>query len=172
MQQEIKSQHELIAEKEARITALEDEMRKLTDLFTDTQQELEERCVELVEKETQLNKTSLKLQQTKCTLKTTVAKRDENQFLVDEHSRNEQKLHSQAENLLSVVKDTVSHVDGLHSKLYRKHSVEAHNSNARKSFETDCKGMVKAVMKNLNHFQGENVVFFDAMKKTLGKMTY
>ncbi|XP_073239659.1 kinesin-like protein KIF11 [Porites lutea] len=167
MQQEIKSQHELIAEKEAKITALEDEMRKLTDLFTDTQQELEERCVELVEKETQLSKTSLKLQQTKCTLKTTVAKRDENQFLVDEHSRNERKLHSQAENLLSVVKDTVSHVDGLHSKLDRKHSVEAHNSNARNSFGTDCKGMVKAVMKNLNHFQGENVVFFDAMKKTL-----
>ena len=169
MQQEIKSQQEMNAEREAKITALEEEMRKLTDLFTDTQQELEERCMELEEKESELNKTHLRLQQTKRTLKTTVAERDQNQYLIEQHSKNETHLHTQATNLLHVVKDSISDVDGLHMKLDRKLSVESHNMNARDSFGKDCKQLINAVKQNLNHFRGENFVFFDAMKKTLGK---
>ena len=169
MQQEIKSQQELNAEREAKISALEEEMRKLTDLFTDTQQELDERCMELAEKETELRNTNLRLRQTKHNLKTTVAERDQNQYIVEEYRRNEDQLHSQATNLLGVVKGTVSDVDGLHSKLDRKRNVEAHNLNAQESFGNDCKQIIKAVQENINQFQGEHTVFFDAMKKTLGK---
>ena len=60
-------------------------------------------------------------------------------------------------------------VDGLHLKLDRKHSVEAHNMNARDTFGEDCSHLIKTAKQNLNQFQGENFVFFDAMKKTLGK---
>lgn len=169
MQQEIKAQQEVNAEREAKITALEEEFRKLTELFTDTQQELEERCMELEEKETELSESHFTLQKTKQTLKTTVAERDENQYLIDQHSKNESCLHSQASDLLHVVKDSVSDVNGLHSKIDRKHSVEAHNLNARDSFGQDCKHLIQAAKQNLNQFQGENFVFFDAMKKTLGR---
>ena len=169
MQQEIKAQQEMNSEREAKITALEEEFRKLTDLFTDTQQELEDRCMELEEKETELYKTTYTLKQTKHTLKTTVAERDQNQYLIDEHSKSENHLHSQATDLLHVVKDSISDVDGLHRKLGRKRNVEAHNVNARDSFGKDCKQLIQAAKQNLNQFQGENFVFFDAMKKTLGK---
>lgn len=169
MQQEIKSQQELNAEREAKITALQEEMRKLTDLFTDTQQELEERCMELEEKQTELRKTNFSLRETKQTLRTTILERDQNQYLVDVHSKTENHLHHQASTLLDTVEDSISDVDGLHSKLDRKHSVEAHNVNARDTFGEDCRHLIKSVKQNLNQFQGENVVFFDAMKKTLGE---
>ena len=61
MQQEIKSQQELNAESEAKISALQEEMRKISELFTDTQQELEQRCMELEEKDTELRKTNCTL---------------------------------------------------------------------------------------------------------------
>lgn len=169
MQQEIKSQQELNAEREAKISVLQEEMRKISELFTDTQQELEERCMELEEKETELRKTSCTLKETKHTLRTTVLERDQNQYLVDEHSKTEDHLHSQASTLLHVVEDSISDVDGLHLKLDRKHNVEVHNVNARDTFGEDCRHLIRTVKQNLNQFQGENFVFFDAMKKTLGK---
>ncbi|RMX41272.1 hypothetical protein pdam_00012372, partial [Pocillopora damicornis] len=170
MQQEIKSQQELNAEREAKIQALQEEMRKINELFTDTQQELEERCMELEEKETELQKTNRSLKETKHTLRTTVMERDQNQYLVDNHSRNEDHLHSQASSLLHTVEDSLSDVHGLHSKLDRKQTVEAHNVNAQDTFGEDCKNLIQKVRKNLNQFQGENTVFFDAMKKTLGNL--
>ena len=169
MQQEIKSQQELNAEREAKIQALQEEMRKINELFTDTQQELEERCTELEEKDNELRKTNITLKETKQTLRTTVLQRDQNQYLVDEHSRNEDNLHCQASSLLHVVEDSLSDVHGLHSKLDRKHNVEAHNVSARDTFGEDCKQLIQKVKQNLNQFQGENTVFFDAMKKTLGR---
>lgn len=170
MQQEIKSQQELNAEREAKIQALQEEMRKINELFTDTQQELEERCMELEEKETELQKTNLSLKETKHTLRTTVMERDQNQYLVDNHSRNEDHLHSQASSLLHAVRDSLFDVHGLHSKLERKQTVEAHNVNAQDTFGEDCKNLIQKVRKNMNQFQGENTVFFDAMKKTLGNL--
>lgn len=170
MQQEIKAQQEMNADQEAKISALEEELRKLTELFTDTQQELDYRCVELEEKETELTKTTLTLKETKSTLKETCAERDENRYLVDEHCRNEQHLHLQATNLLHVVENSVNDVDGLHSKLDRKRSVDAHNTSARDSFGKDCKQLIQAAKQNLNQFQGENIVFFDALNKTLGNL--
>ena len=169
MQQEIKTQQKIIAEEKAKISALEEELRKLTYLFTDTRQKLEDRCMELEEKETELHLTTCTLKQTKHTLKTTVAERDQNQYLIDEHSKSESHLHSQAKDLLHVVKDSISDVDGLHQKLGRKRSVEAHNVNARDSFGKDCKQLIQAGKQNLNQFQGENFVFCDAMKKPLSK---
>jgi len=71
MQQEIKSQQELNAERETKISVLQEEMRKISELFTDTQQELEERCMELEEKDTELRKTNCRLKETKHTLRTT-----------------------------------------------------------------------------------------------------
>lgn len=170
MQQEIKAQQEINADREAKISALEEEFRKLSDLFTDTQQELEVRCVELEEKESELNKTNLTLHQTKQTLKTTCAERDQNRYLIDEHSRNEHHLHLQATDLLRVVQDSVGDVDGLHLKLDRKRGVEAHNMSSRDSFGKDCKQLIQGAKQNLNQFQGENIVFFDALKKTLGSL--
>lgn len=169
MQQEIKSQQELNAEREAKILTLQEEMRKISELFTDTRQELDERCMELEEKETELRKTNFSLQETKHTLRRTFLERDQNQYLVDEHSKTESHLHTQASNLLHVVEDSVSDVHGLHSKLDRKHNVEAHNVNARDTFGEDCRHLIKTVKQNLNQFQGENFVFVDAMKKTLGE---
>jgi len=168
MQQEIKSQQELNAESEAKISALQEEMRKISELFTDTQQELEQRCMELEEKDTELRKTNCTLVETKHTLRATALERDQNQYLVDEHSKTENHLHSQASTLLHVVEDSICDVDGLHSKLDRKHNVEVHNVNARDTFGEDCRNLIKTVKQNLNQFQGENFVFFDAMKKTLG----
>ena len=169
MQQEIKSQQELNAEREAKISALQEEMRKLSELFTDTQQELDERCIELEEKETELRKTNLSLRETKHTLRSTALERDQNQYLVDEHSKTENHLHTQASTLLHVVKDSISDVDGLHLKLDRKHNVETHNVSARDAFGEDCRHLINTVKQNLNKFQGENFVFLDAMKKTLGE---
>ena len=162
MQQEIKSQQELNAEREAKISVLQEEMRKITELFTDTQQELDE-------KDSELRKTNFTLKETKHTLRATVLERDQNQYLVEEHNKTEDHLHSQASTLLHVVEDSISDVDGLHLKLDRKHSVEAHNVSARDTFGEDCSHLIKTAKQNLNQFQGENFVFFDAMKKTLGE---
>lgn len=170
MQQEIKSQQELNADKEAKISVLQEEMRKITELFTDTQQELEERCMELEEKDAELRKTNCTLKETKHSLRTTVLERDQNQYLVDEHSKTEDELHSQASTLLHVVEDSISDVDGLHLKLNRKHNVEAHNVNARDTFGADCGHLIKTAKQNLNQLQGESFVFVDAMKKTLGSL--
>ena len=137
-------------------------MRKITELFTDTQQELDE-------KDSELRKTNFTLKETKHTLRTTVLERDQNQYLVDEHSKTEVDLHSQASTLLHVVEDSISDVDGLHSKLDRKHNVETHNVNVRDTFGADCRHLIKTAKQNLNQFEGENLAFFDAMKKTVGK---
>jgi len=41
--------------------------------------------------------------------------------------------------------------------------------NARDTFGEDCRHLIKTAKQNLNQFQGENVLFFDAMKNTLGR---
>ena len=169
MQNEIKCQQQLISQYEGRILGLQEELAKINDLFSDTQQELQERCVELEETHTSLRNTNRVLRETKQNLKATVMERDENQFLIDEYNKNENALHSQASSLLNVVEDSLTHVDRLHSKLDRKRHVEANNVNAQDLFGDDCRQLIQTVHQSLQQFQGENAMFFDAMKVTVGE---
>ena len=109
MQNIIASQKGNLQEYVEKIAGLEEEMKKVEELFTSTQSKLEDTTNQL----------------TKVT-----QQRDEKGHLVDEHVRNEEILYGDASKLLGTVKETISHTGLLHDKIERKSQLESRNKQS------------------------------------------
>ncbi|XP_030298726.1 kinesin-like protein KIF11 [Sparus aurata] len=127
MMGQITSQEEQTTECTERIAAMEEELRKVTELFEDSKSKLEQCAGELDEKQQRLEETSQDLQQTK-------EKLSEEEFISSELSSVQTTLYSTAGQLLSTADASTSDVTGLHDKLDRKKKVEQHNSQIQQSF--------------------------------------
>ncbi|XP_068423351.1 kinesin-like protein KIF11 [Clinocottus analis] len=122
------SSHEIhTGEYTDRIAAMEEELRKVTELFVDNKARLQQCTVDLEEKQHRLEETSRDLQDTR-------EKLSQEEFVCSEISSVRETLHDTAGQLLSTVDASTGDVSRLHDKLDRKKKVEQHNSEIQQSF--------------------------------------
>ncbi|XP_060896368.1 kinesin-like protein KIF11 isoform X2 [Labrus mixtus] len=127
MMSQITAQELSSAEYTDRIAAMEEELKKVTELFVDSKTKLEQCTAELDDKQQRLEETSQDLQQTKVKL-------SHEEFICSEISSVQDVLYDTAGQLLSTVDASTSDVSGLHDKLDRKKKVEQHNNGIQQSF--------------------------------------
>ncbi|XP_067156176.1 kinesin-like protein KIF11 [Apteryx mantelli] len=120
-------QEEQIAEYIDKISAMEEEVKRITELFTVNKNELEQCKTDLQVKEKELEETQKDLQETKVHLA-------EEEYVVSVLENTEEKLHGTASKLLSTVEETTKDVSGLHAKLDRKKAVDQHNAIVQNTF--------------------------------------
>nr|XP_056705816.1 kinesin-like protein KIF11 [Euleptes europaea] len=120
-------QEEQIAEYIVKIATMEEELKRITELFTVHKHELEQYITELQVKGKELEDTQKHLEVTKTRLAEEV-------FVASVLEDTEEKLHGTANKLLSTVKETTKDVSGLHAKLDRKKAVDQHNTEAQTRF--------------------------------------
>ncbi|XP_078129710.1 kinesin-like protein KIF11 [Sander vitreus] len=130
---QITSHEEHTSEYTDRIAAMEEEIKKVTELFMDSKTRLEQCTVDLDEKQQMLEETSKDLQQTK-------EKLSQEEFVCSELTVVQETLYNAAGQLLSTVDASTSDVMGLHDKLDRKKKVEQHNSQIQQSFSQRMEG--------------------------------
>uniref|UniRef100_A0A8C9Z4G6 Kinesin-like protein n=1 Tax=Sander lucioperca TaxID=283035 RepID=A0A8C9Z4G6_SANLU len=133
MMGQITSHEEHTSEYTDRIAAMEEEIKKVTELFTDSKTRLEQCTVDLDQKQQMLEETSKDLQQTK-------EKLSQEEFVCSELTVVQETLYNTAGQLLSTVDASTSDVMGLHDKLDRKKKVEQHNSQIQQSFSQRMEG--------------------------------
>ncbi|NXE72822.1 KIF11 protein, partial [Cochlearius cochlearius] len=120
-------QEEQIAEYIDKINIMEEDVKRITELFTVSKNELEQCKTDLQVKEKELEETQKDLQETKVHLA-------EEEYVVSVLENTEQKLHGTASKLLSTVEETTKDVSGLHAKLDRKKAVDQHNAIVQNTF--------------------------------------
>ncbi|XP_062988937.1 kinesin-like protein KIF11 [Elgaria multicarinata webbii] len=120
-------QEEQIAEYIEKIAAMEEELKRISELFTVQRSEMEKCQTDLQFREKELEDTQKHLETTKVLLV-------EEEYVASALENTEEKLHGTATKLLSTVKETTKDVSGLYAKLHRKHAVEQHNAKAQKTF--------------------------------------
>ncbi|XP_050016368.1 kinesin-like protein KIF11 [Alexandromys fortis] len=120
-------QEEQIVELAEKIGVLEEELSKVTELFVDSKNELDQCKSDLQTKTQELETTQKHLQETKLQLV-------KEEYVSSALEKTEAKLHDTASKLLNTVKETTKDVSGLHSKLDRKRAIDAHNAEAQGIF--------------------------------------
>ncbi|TRZ25460.1 hypothetical protein HGM15179_001519 [Zosterops borbonicus] len=120
-------QEEQITEYIDKISAMEEEVKRVNELFRVSKSELEQCKTDLQIKEKELEETQKDLQETKVQLA-------EEEYMVSVLENTEQKLHGTASKLLSTVEETTRDVSGLHAKLDRKKAVDQHNAVIQDTF--------------------------------------
>ncbi|XP_057705131.1 kinesin-like protein KIF11 isoform X2 [Corythoichthys intestinalis] len=126
MMVQLTADKEHVVEYTERIAILEDEIKKVSELFMESKTQLEQCVAELDDKQHKLEDTSRDLKVTK-------EKLAQEEFVSGELHSAQEKLHSVATQLLSTAGTTTSDVLGLHDKLDRKKLVDQHNATALQS---------------------------------------
>uniref|UniRef100_A0A8C8APB8 Kinesin-like protein n=1 Tax=Otus sunia TaxID=257818 RepID=A0A8C8APB8_9STRI len=138
-------QEEQIAEYIDKIGVMEEEVKRITELFTVSKNELEQCKTDLQIREKELEETQKDLQETKAHLA-------EEEYVVSVLESTEQKLHGTASKLLSTVEETTKDVSGLHAKLDRKKAVDQHNAIVQNTFA----GQMNALFNKIQDSVSEN----------------
>ncbi|KAM6185524.1 kinesin-like protein KIF11 [Rhynchocyon petersi] len=120
-------QEEQIVELIEKIGAVEEELSRVTELFMDNKNELDQCKYDLQTKTRELEITQKNLQETKIQLV-------KEEYITSVFESTEEKLHDAASQLLNTVEETTNDVSGLHSKLDRKKAVDEHNAEAQNIF--------------------------------------
>ncbi|XP_037583675.1 kinesin-like protein KIF11 [Cebus imitator] len=120
-------QEEQIVELIEKIGAVEEELSRVTELFMDNKNELDQCKSDLQNKTQELETTHKHLQETKLQLL-------KEEYITSALESTEEKLHDAASKLLNTVEETTKDVSGLHSKLDRKKAVDQHNAEAQDIF--------------------------------------
>ncbi|XP_023686703.1 kinesin-like protein KIF11 [Paramormyrops kingsleyae] len=151
MNSKIGTQEEQIAVFTEKMLALEEEMKRVVDMFSDGKRELEQCTEDLREVRSQLDEANRDLQHTRMKL-------GEEEFIVSQLENTENKLYSTAGELLATVEASTGDVSGLHEKLDRKKAVEQHNVEAQQDFasrmQADFNQMQKSIEEQSAKHQG------------------
>ncbi|XP_043992901.1 kinesin-like protein KIF11 isoform X2 [Gambusia affinis] len=131
-----------ITAQEEQIAMMEEELKKVNDLFLDSKSRLEQCSMDLDEKQQRLEETSRHLEKTK-------EKLVEEEFICSELSSVQESLYSAAGQLLSAVGESTSDVSGLHAKLDRKTKVEQHNMWMQQSFSQRMDGAFSSLQRSV-----------------------
>ncbi|KAM9365269.1 kinesin-like protein KIF11 isoform 1-T2 [Pholidichthys leucotaenia] len=124
---QISAHEEQITEYMDKIAIMEEELKKVNELFVDSQTQLEQCTIAWEETQQRLEETSRNLQQTK-------KKLEEEEFVCSELTSTRETLHNTAGQLLHTVDASTRDVSGLHDKLDRKKKVEQHNMISQQNF--------------------------------------
>ncbi|XP_063598256.1 kinesin-like protein Klp61F [Penaeus indicus] len=124
----METQAQEITEKISHIRALEEELEKKTDLFTEVSSKLEET-------QEKLDTTKTTLSCTQKLLHDTAQKLDEQKYIVTEQGKTEEKLKNQGKALINHASLTTGDLSKLYDKLDRKKNVDEKNTEITKSFQ-------------------------------------
>ena len=148
MQNMLVSQKTNLREYIDKIESLEEEMKKVEKLFTESQQTLD--------------KTTQRLNRT-------TQERDETKELVAKHLETEEELFGQANNLLQTVEETVTHTKSLHSSLQRNKQVQISNIESSNTFKKNAQEELSSISKNLSAGSKLHGTFKENIKEEIGK---
>uniref|UniRef100_A0A8C3XIT4 Kinesin family member 11 n=1 Tax=Chelydra serpentina TaxID=8475 RepID=A0A8C3XIT4_CHESE len=136
-------QEEQIAEYIEKISAMEEEVKRVTELFMTNKNELEQCKTDLQIRARELEDTQKNLQETKIHLV-------EEEYVASALESTEEKLHGTASELLSTVEETTKDVSGLHAKLDRKKVVDQHNAEAHHRFAGQMNALFSKIQDSVN----------------------
>uniref|UniRef100_A0A8C4R6U8 Kinesin-like protein n=1 Tax=Eptatretus burgeri TaxID=7764 RepID=A0A8C4R6U8_EPTBU len=128
IQTQLTSQEQLLTHYMDKIAACELEIKKVTDLFSQSQLELSEQIACLQKREQELQVTQQDLHETRDQLALS-------DFVVSEHRSSEQELYGTAVQLLKTAEVSTQDVNSLHSKLDRTKDADQHNRMVMKRLE-------------------------------------
>ncbi|XP_061491522.1 kinesin-like protein KIF11 [Rhineura floridana] len=156
-------QEEQIAEYIEKIGAMEEELKRVTELFTVHKSEMEKCKTDLQVREKELEATQKHLETTKVLLA-------EEEYVASSLENTEEKLHGTATKLLSTVKETTTDVSGLHSKLDRKKAVEQHNAEAQKTFADHMSALFSEMKNSVNENYWKQQQMLDSCTFSVGDL--
>ncbi|KAL6070961.1 kinesin-like protein KIN-5D [Balamuthia mandrillaris] len=134
MEQTLKTQRDNLDELEARLQAQKLELEKLENMFQEKEFELRENVKQHNQTKALLAETEALLQETKEILRQKEVELLETNVVVQEHEKVEQKLHQEANALISRLGETVEDIGGLHGKIERSLNVMSENEHHANSF--------------------------------------
>ncbi|XP_063048333.1 kinesin-like protein KIF11 isoform X2 [Engraulis encrasicolus] len=148
---------------EQQITAMEEELKKMTEIFGDSKEQLEQLTADLQETGQQLQETQKDLQETRDRL-------DEEAFITSKLQSTEEELYSTADKLLSTADGTTKEVYSLHDKLDRKKTVETHNSVVQQTFSRRMDDVCSHMQRSLQEQGSVRESFMDYLTSTVSDL--
>uniref|UniRef100_A0A8C8H0J7 Kinesin-like protein n=1 Tax=Oncorhynchus tshawytscha TaxID=74940 RepID=A0A8C8H0J7_ONCTS len=158
----ISSQEEHITEYTEKIASVEEELKRVFELFEDSKDKLDQCINDLEEKNHKLEETHKDLQETK-------QKLTEEAFIVSELATTEEKLYTTADKLLTTVDVSTKDVSDLHAKLERKKKVEEHNSEIQISFTDHMDAMFSQMQNSVEDQRNKHQSMLDSYKTSVGE---
>ncbi|XP_029772067.1 kinesin-like protein KIF11 [Suricata suricatta] len=156
-------QEEQIVELIEKIGALEEELSRVTELFMDNKNELDQCKSDLQNKTQELETTQKHLQETKLQLV-------EEEYITSALESTEEKLHDAASRLLTTVEETTKDVSGLHSKLDRKKAIDRHNAEAQDVFGKNLNSLFNRMEELIKDSSSKQKVMLEAHKTLFGNL--
>lgn len=167
METKIKTQRESIVELEEKIRSCQEEIKKLETMFSDIKEELYEKEAELTVRCQELEHTQSSLVETKKNLSQVKREKDETSYLMTEHIKTEEMLHGQAKQLISTIENAVDDVEGLHSKLDRKSTIESTNKQTATEFNESFGKETSALRDNLHTLKTHQLEFTGSLMESI-----
>ncbi|VFV26575.1 low quality protein: kinesin family [Lynx pardinus] len=156
-------QEEQIVELIEKIGAVEEELSRVTELFMDNKNELDQCKSDLQNKTQELETTQKHLQETKLQLV-------EEEYITSALESTEEKLHDAASRLLTTVEETTKDVSGLHSKLDRKKAIDQHNAEAQDVFGKNLNGLFNRMEELIKDSSSKQKVMLEVHKTLFGNL--
>ena len=144
-----------LAEKLGQLKALEEEMAKKEEMFSEVSAELEVKTEELEAATEKLTVTEHSLACTRTVLHKTAVEKEEQKHLVEKHQETEVKLGGQAKKLLEVADVTTKEGGLLHDKLDRLRGMEASNKEAKMDFKQVFSANVDELVEGMENHTAE-----------------
>ncbi|XP_042224121.1 kinesin-like protein KIF11-A [Homarus americanus] len=145
----MEQQAQEITEKISHIRALEEDVEKKMEMFTDVCHQLDNTTEKLKDTTEKLVTTKNTLVCTQKLLHNTALERDEQKYIVSAHRKTEEKLKAQGKALVNVADTTTNDLVKLHNKLDRKKEVESKNAAVSEEFQHLYLKNVEAVQRGL-----------------------
>uniref|UniRef100_A0A672QJT9 Kinesin-like protein n=1 Tax=Sinocyclocheilus grahami TaxID=75366 RepID=A0A672QJT9_SINGR len=165
MNSKLMSQEEQITEYTDRIAAVEEELKKIMDLFTDSKQKLDQCTEDLQDKNERLEETHKDLTETRHRL-------TQEEYITSQLQSNECQLYNTADQLLNTAEVSTQDVNGLHAKLQRKREVDLHNGEIQQSFAQRMENCYNSMQTSLQEQSHKHAAMIDYYRSSVGKMCY
>ncbi|KAF6109334.1 kinesin family member 11 [Phyllostomus discolor] len=156
-------QEEQIVELTEKIGALEEELSRVSELFMDNKNELDQCKSDLQNKTQELKTTQKHLQETKLQLV-------KEEYITSVLESTEKKLHDTASKLLNTVEETTKDVSGLHTKLDRKKAVDQHNAEAQDIFGKNLNGLFNSMKELIKDGSSKQKAMLEVHKTLFGNL--
>ncbi|XP_016091389.1 kinesin-like protein KIF11 [Sinocyclocheilus grahami] len=163
MNSKLMSQEEQMTEYTERIAAMEEELKTIMDLFTDSKQKLDHCTEDLQDKNQRLEETHKDLIKTRHRL-------TREEFITSQLQSNECQLFSAADQLLSTAETSTQDVSGLHAKLQRKREVEFHNGEVQQSFAQRMENCYNSMQTLLQEQSHKHAAMIDYYRSSVGEL--
>ncbi|XP_041922135.1 kinesin-like protein KIF11 [Alosa sapidissima] len=156
--------HELqITEYMDKMTVLEDELKKVMEMFSDSKEQADQLTSLLEETNQQLQAAHRDLQETRLRL-------GEETFITSKLMTTEGELYSTADKLLSTADVSTKDVSGLHAKLDRKREVDRHNSRVQQNFAQHMENSYSQMQRSLQQQSNAHQSFMEYFGTTVSDL--